>query len=248
MGLRAQYVGVTHGESSATTMGDALAAARGALSALWSTVAAAEAGGAIAPPKSSLNLDFSCGRSLTPCMLVRPLAVCDAELSVIDDADSDSNYGSDGDVDAFKPAVARCVRPAGAASLPRGLGFASLALPLIMFVACAAAAQGSVMLDPLTGSDASTQLAWVPAETLYTQTDCLLTWFTSGFLGLHNYLDSGLQSSISGSLNFFYESGSDFWSWLPLVSGLWFWLTLFDNSDFFNSCELCNIVDHFESG
>ncbi|KAK3271373.1 hypothetical protein CYMTET_20270 [Cymbomonas tetramitiformis] len=49
--------------------------------------------------------------SLHSCSIVRPLAVCDAELSVIDDADSDSDYGSDGDVDAYEPAVARCVRP-----------------------------------------------------------------------------------------------------------------------------------------
>ncbi|KAK3280416.1 hypothetical protein CYMTET_11742 [Cymbomonas tetramitiformis] len=170
------YVGVAHGESSATGMGDALAAAHDALSALRSAAAAAEAGGAIAPLKSSLNLGRiplepvvcdapppmqpdvteaplypvsasdpaqfespfettfadkifgpispAAEASLHACSIVRPLAVCDAELSVIDDADSDSDCGSDGDIDAYEPAVTRCVRPVGTESLPRGLGFA----------------------------------------------------------------------------------------------------------------------------
>ncbi|KAK3253186.1 hypothetical protein CYMTET_37553 [Cymbomonas tetramitiformis] len=72
-----------------------------------------------------------------------------------------------------------------------------------------------------------------------------------------------------GFLNLFYESStsSGFWSWLLdygsgfcfwtlvsglwfwiMTSGLWFWLDIFDTDNFFNSGELCNFVDHFESG
>ncbi|KAK3268458.1 hypothetical protein CYMTET_23041 [Cymbomonas tetramitiformis] len=64
--------------------------------------------------------------SLNACSIVHPLAVSGTELSVIDDVDSDSDCGSDDDVDACEPAVVRRVRPVGAASLPRGLSFASL--------------------------------------------------------------------------------------------------------------------------
>ncbi|KAK3285535.1 hypothetical protein CYMTET_6867 [Cymbomonas tetramitiformis] len=112
------------------------------------------------------QLSLEAEASLHACPIVHPLAVCDTEPSVIDDVDSGSDCGLDGDVDSYEPAVVRCVRPVGAASLPKGRGFASLALPLLMLVACASAAQGSVVLDSLTDLDASAQLTWVPDESL----------------------------------------------------------------------------------
>ncbi|KAK3253533.1 hypothetical protein CYMTET_37218 [Cymbomonas tetramitiformis] len=185
MGLRAQYAGMAHGGSSGVDISDAIAEARGALSALRSAAStAAGAGGATAPLQSSLNLgrialppvvcvvlppaqhdvpeaplypvsasDLArfespfestfmdrCFGQLTPtlnaCSVIRPLAVCDTELSVIDDVSSDSDCGSDDD-SSYEPVVVRCVRPVGAASLPKGLSFASLVLPLLMLVACA---------------------------------------------------------------------------------------------------------------
>ncbi|KAK3236287.1 hypothetical protein CYMTET_53561 [Cymbomonas tetramitiformis] len=108
-------------------------------------------------------------------------------MSVIDDASSDSDCGSD-DAGFSEPAVVRCVRPI----------------------------------------------------------DCFVPRFSSGFLGLHGFLDFNLQ--FSGFLGFFYESGSGFWFWLLLVSGLWFWLNLFDYAGFFGFSELYTFVDQFQSG
>ncbi|KAK3235503.1 hypothetical protein CYMTET_54300 [Cymbomonas tetramitiformis] len=134
MGLRAQYVGVAHGESSATDMSDALAEAR-AGGVRCATICARRctkepalpAVSASDPARFEYPFDTTfmdkCFDQLSPAAeaslharsIVHPLAVCDTELSVIDDVDSDSDCGSDGDVDSYEPAVVRCVRPVGAA-------------------------------------------------------------------------------------------------------------------------------------
>ncbi|KAK3238228.1 hypothetical protein CYMTET_51744 [Cymbomonas tetramitiformis] len=64
------------------------------------------------------------------------------------------------------------------------------------------------------------------------------------------------SSPASGFWSWLLDYGSGFWFWTLvsglwfwiMTSGLWFWLDIFDADNFFNSGELCNFVDHFESG
>ncbi|KAK3258487.1 hypothetical protein CYMTET_32464 [Cymbomonas tetramitiformis] len=186
------------------------------------------------------------------------------ELSVIDDDDDSDGFSYSGDEIPSAPPATRS--RVGVATLPRVFSFASLALPALMCLACASAVQGSVVLDRDPEFTAAVHPTGVTSNSL----SALPCTFLFG-ITFPSMVSAGLGSDLHFSefLNLFYESstGSGFWSWLLdygsgfwfwtlvsglwfwiMTSGLWFWLNVFDTDDFFNSGELCNFVDHFESG
>ncbi|KAK3287016.1 hypothetical protein CYMTET_5454 [Cymbomonas tetramitiformis] len=181
--------------------------------------------------------------SLNGCSLDFARAhVHDVELSVIDD-DTDSDISScHGDVlPSAPPATSSRV---GAAKLPKTLSFASLALPVLMCLACVSAAQGSVVLDRAADISATVHPTGVIANCL---SDLPFAFpFSISFSSLVS-AGQDFDFYISGFLDLLYASGFGFLFW-ALASGLWFGLHIFDMDHFFNSGELCSFVDHFESG
>ncbi|KAK3252664.1 hypothetical protein CYMTET_38045 [Cymbomonas tetramitiformis] len=186
------------------------------------------------------------------------------ELSVIDDDDGSDGYSFSGDeIHSAPPATRSRV---GVATLPRFFSFASLALPALMCLACVSAVQGSVVLDRAPEFTAAVHPTGVTANSLSGLPYC------SAFgISLPSEVSAGLNSDFQFSefLILLYESFPDsgFWSWLLdygsgfwfwtlvsglwfwiMTSGLWFWLNFFDTDNFFNSGELYNFVDHFQSG
>ncbi|KAK3235102.1 hypothetical protein CYMTET_54669 [Cymbomonas tetramitiformis] len=186
------------------------------------------------------------------------------ELSVIDDDDDSDGFSYSGDEIPSAPPATRS--RVGVATLPRVFSFASLALPALMCLACVSAVQGSVVLDRYPEFTAAVHPTGVAANSLPALPYC----FTFG-IPFPSVVSAGLNSDFQFSefLILLYESfpASGFWSWLVdygsgfwfwtlasglwfwiMTSGLWFWLNIFDTDNFFNSGELCNFVDHFESG
>ncbi|KAK3272901.1 hypothetical protein CYMTET_18828 [Cymbomonas tetramitiformis] len=186
------------------------------------------------------------------------------ELSVIDDDDGSDSFSYSGDEIPSAPPATRS--RVGVATLPRFFSFASLALPALMCLACVSAVQGSVVLDRAPEFTAAVHPTGVTANSLSDLPCC----FTFG-IPFPSVVSAGLNSDFQFSefLNLLYESfpASGFWSWLLdygsgfwfwtlvsglwfwiMTSGLWFWLNFFDTDNFFNPDELCNFVDHFQSG
>ncbi|KAK3267016.1 hypothetical protein CYMTET_24397 [Cymbomonas tetramitiformis] len=186
------------------------------------------------------------------------------ELSVIDDDDDSDVFSYSGDEIPSAPPATRS--RVGVATLPRVFSFASLALPALMCLACVSAVQGSVVLDRAPEFTTAVHPSGVTANSL-----SALPYTLPFGIPLPSVVSAGLGSDfhVSEFLNLFYESsaGSGFRSWLLdygsglwfwtlvsgiwfwiMTSGLWFWLDIFDTDNFFNSGELCNVVDHFGSG
>ncbi|KAK3232720.1 hypothetical protein CYMTET_56938 [Cymbomonas tetramitiformis] len=186
------------------------------------------------------------------------------ELSVIDDDDDSDGFSYSGDgIPSAPPATRSRV---GVATLPRVFSFVFLALPALMCLACVSAVQGSVVLDRDPEFTAAVHPTGVTANSL-----SALPYTLPFGIPFPSVVSAGLNSDFQFSefLILLYESfpASGFWSWLLdydsgfwlwilvsglwfwiMTSGLWFWLNIFDTDNFFNSGELCNFVDHFESG
>ncbi|KAK3242795.1 hypothetical protein CYMTET_47517 [Cymbomonas tetramitiformis] len=186
------------------------------------------------------------------------------ELSVIDDDNDSDVFSYSGDEIPSDPPATRS--RVGVAALPRVFSLASLALTALMCLACVSAVQGSVVLDRDPELTAAVPPTGVTANSL-----SALPYTLPFGIPFPSVVSAGLGSDFhfSGFLILLYESSpaSGFWSWLLdygsgfwfwtlvsglwfwiMVSGLWFWLNIFDTDNFFESGELCNFVDHFESG